>query len=153
ASPRPDRAGPRRKRARSDRKPWPEAFRARSLRRSLCDPSTIAGFTVRLPRASSLGVVEDDSQRVAAAGSQAADAMAPVDAVRAAPALHGSMMHGDDPALAVRERHHFRPRLHPRPLLREHEFAAGEILARPRQQKSDLQRENVLAVEILMQAI
>src|SRR5215472_17250593 len=79
--------------------------------------------------------------------------MAHVDAVDAARALHRSMMHGEDHALALRERHDFGARLHARPLLREHEFAAGEILARPRQQKSDLQRKNVLAVEILMQAI
>src|SRR5499427_5116120 len=79
--------------------------------------------------------------------------MAHVDAVNAARALHRSMMHGEDHALALREWRDFCPRLHARALLREHEFAAGEIFARPRQQEGDLQREDVLAVEILMQAI
>src|SRR6516225_818356 len=88
-----------------------------------------------------------------AARPQTAHAVAHVDAVDAARALHRPMMHGKDYALALRERHDFRPRLHARPLLREHEFAAGEIFARPRQQKGNLQREHVLAVEILMQAI
>ena len=62
-------------------------------------------------------------------------------------------MHGEDDALALHERNDFRPRLHARPLLREHEFTPGEIVARTRQQEGDLQRKNVLAVEVLVQTI
>ena len=43
--------------------------------------------------------------------------------------------------------------LHARPLLGQHELAAVEIRARLRQQDRDLQREDMLAVEILVQAV
>src|SRR5262249_36152181 len=79
--------------------------------------------------------------------------MAHVDAIGAARALYRSMMHGEDHALALRERHDFRPRLHARPLLREHESAAGETCARPQKKKGTPQGKRVPAVEILMQAI
>src|SRR5215470_18683936 len=101
----------------------------------------------------SLRVVEDDPQRMAMAQAQAADAVAHVDAVGAARALHRPVMHGKDDALALAERDDLRARLHARPLLREDEFAAQEILARPRQQERNLQREDVLAVDVLMQAV
>ncbi|MNW00194.1 hypothetical protein D3C71_1956510 [compost metagenome] len=45
------------------------------------------------------------------------------------------------------------PALHARPLLRQHEFAAGKILPRLRQQDRHLDRKGKIAVEILMQAI
>src|SRR6266704_3682449 len=83
---------------------------------------TAKKFLARPPR--SLGVVKNHPERKALAAAHAAHAVAHVDAVRTARALHG-----------------------------EQEFAAGEILARPREQERELQREGELAVEILVQAV
>ena len=47
----------------------------------------------------------------------------------------------------------FRPRLHAGPLLGQDEFAAREIHARLVEQKRDLDREDMLAVEVLVQAV
>src|SRR5262249_7790610 len=79
--------------------------------------------------------------------------MAHVDSVGAARALHRPMMHRENDAFALRERNDFRPRLHAGALLREQKSPAGEVFTRTRQQKGNLQRENVLPVEILMQTI
>src|SRR5262249_19672131 len=78
----------------------------------------------------SLCVVEDDPERMAVPRAQSAHPVAHVDAVDAARALHRTVMHGKDNALALRERHHLGARLHARALLREHELAAAEVLAR-----------------------
>ncbi len=58
-----------------------------------------------------------------------------------------------DHPLPLRERYDLGPRLHPRPLLGQNEFTPSEISPRPGKKKRDLEREDVLAVEILMQAI
>ena len=79
--------------------------------------------------------------------------MAHVDAIDAARALHRAVMHREDHRIALRERHDLGARLHARALLGQHELAAGEILARRRQQHRRLQRKDVLAIEILMQAV
>ena len=63
------------------------------------------------------------------------------------------MMHREDHALALPQRHDFGTRLHARALLGEHEFAAGEILTWSREQEGHLQREHEFAVDVLMQAI
>ena len=63
------------------------------------------------------------------------------------------MVDRKDPGSAPAERDHLGARLHARPLLGEHEFAAQEVSSRRGQEKSGLQREDVLAVEILMQAV
>src|SRR5262249_59046802 len=65
----------------------------------------------------------------------------------------GPRMHGKIAACALGERTVCPPRLHAGSLLREHKSTAGEVFARTRQQKGNLQRENVLPVEILMQTI
>ena len=88
------------------------------------------------------------------AGVYPAHAMAQVDpAENPRRALHRPMMHGKGHRVALTQRHHLGARLHARPLLGQHEFAAGEIAARFRQQDRDLQREHMLAIEVLMQAI
>ena len=87
------------------------------------------------------------------AGADLADAMAQINAIEPARPLHRAVMHSKCHRVALPERHHFRPRLHPRPLFGEHEFAAGEIATGFREQYRDLQREHVLAIEVLMQAI
>jgi hypothetical protein len=62
-------------------------------------------------------------------------------------------MHGERHRVALAERNYFWPRLHTWPLLGEHEFAACEIPLRFRQQDCHLYREDVLSVEVLMQAV
>ena len=56
-------------------------------------------------------------------------------------------------ASPCRERHDLALRLRARPLLDEQELAAGEVFARRAQQHRQLQREDQLAVEVLVQAV
>ena len=90
---------------------------------------------------------------MAFARADAADAVAQVDAIKSAGALHRPVMHRKHHRVALTQRHHLGTRLHARPLLGQHELAAGEIAARLRQQDRDLQRKHMLAVEVLMQAV
>jgi hypothetical protein len=62
-------------------------------------------------------------------------------------------MHRERHRVALAEGNHLWPRLHSRALLGENEFAAREIPLRFRQQDCYLEREYVLAVEILMKAV
>ena len=101
----------------------------------------------------SLGVVKDDAERLTVAGTHPAHAVTQVDAIEAARALYRSMMHREDHAVALAERHNLDARLHAGSLFREYEFATGEVSSRCREQKRDLQREDMLAIEILMQAV
>src|SRR3569833_4593057 len=86
------------------------------------------------------------------ARADAADAVAQVDAVIAFRTLHRPIENGEHHGVALAEPHDLAAALHARPLLGQHELAAGEILARLRQQDGDLDRESEDAVEILMQA-
>jgi hypothetical protein len=86
----------------------------------------------------SLRVVKDDAQGMAMAGADPADAMAQINAVEAARPLHRPVMHSKSHRVALSERHHFGPRLHARPLLGQHEFAATEIAAGFREQNRNL---------------
>src|SRR5688572_29718164 len=51
-------------------------------------------------------------------------------AVKTARTLLRSVVDGEDRTVAFGQRHYLGPRLHARPLLGEHEFAAGELVAR-----------------------
>ena len=97
--------------------------------------------------------MEDHADGVAMAGTDPADTMTQINPIRSACPLHGPVMHSKGDRVALPERNHLGPRLHPRPLLRQHELAAFEIAPRLRQQDRDLQREYMLAIEILMQAV
>src|SRR5580704_7418065 len=101
----------------------------------------------------SFGIVEYDSDRMALAGPQPADAMAQVDAIAALGALDRPVVDGEHDGVALLERHDLRPALHARPLLGQHELAAGEVLAGLRQQDRDLQRECEIAIQVLVQAV
>src|SRR6266403_3930579 len=90
---------------------------------------------------------------MAVAGADPAYAMAHVYAVESARALRGPNMHGESHGVSLSQRHHLGPRLHSRPLLGQHEFAAGKIAARFRKKDHDLQRKHMLAIEVLMQAV
>src|SRR5439155_21961898 len=98
----------RRRRAQSDRGPWSGASRRDSLRRSFAAPYQIA-YAAAHPPDYSLGIVEDDSQRVAGTRAQPAHAMTHVDAVGAARASNRPVMHGKDHAFTLGERNDFRP--------------------------------------------
>ena len=94
--------------------------------------------------------MENNAEREAGSVAQDADAMAHLDAIIALGPAYGPLVDREDHGVTLRERHDFGARLHPRALLRQHEFAAGEIRTGARQQKRDLQRKRVLAVQILM---
>src|SRR6185312_2560740 len=98
------------------------------------------------------GIVKNDTERMPLARAHATDAMSEIDAVVTARAAHRSVMDRKHNTVALLERHHFGARLHARPLLGEHEFAAGE-LTRLREKHGQLQREHTFAVKILMQAV
>src|SRR5580765_3942173 len=78
----------------------------------------------------SLRIVENHADGMAMTGAQSAHAMPQVHAVSAAHALHWPVAYREDHAVATPKRHHFGPRLHPRPLLGQHELAAGEVFLR-----------------------
>ena len=79
--------------------------------------------------------------------------MAHVDAIGAARALHRPLAHREDDPVALAERHHLGARLHARPLLGQHELAAGEVASGLGEQDRDLERKEMLSVDVLMQAI
>ena len=70
---------------------------------------------------------ERSPQRVALAGAYPADAVAQIDPIVAFHSRHRPVMHGEHHRVALLQRHHLRPALHPRPLFGQHEFAAGEV--------------------------
>src|SRR5260221_8223452 len=90
---------------------------------------------------------------MAATRAQPAYAMAQIDSIEAASAASRAMMHGKDHAIPLAERHDLDARLHARSLFGQDELAAGEIAAWRRQEKSSLQRKDMLAIEILMKTI
>jgi hypothetical protein len=65
----------------------------------------------------------------------------------------GPTMDCDHGRIALTQRQHHRSRLHSRPLLGHHELAAGEIATGLGQQDGNLQREDVLTIEILMETV
>jgi hypothetical protein len=97
--------------------------------------------------------MEDDTERVTMPRANAAYAVSKIGPIHTARTLHRTVMDGEDNRVALPERHDFWPRLHARALLGEHELATREVTFGFGQQNRDLERENVLAVEILMQAV
>src|SRR3984893_1768985 len=87
------------------------------------------------------------------ATAEAADAVTQVHAIHAAGSFYRTMMDSEYHGVALAERHYFGAGLHPRALLGDDEFTAGEVLFRLREQNRDLQGEDMLAVEILVQAV
>src|ERR1700722_704116 len=98
-------------------------------------------------------VVKCRAQREALAAFDPAHAMAQIDAISPARPLHRPLAHREDDAVALRKRRDLRARLHARPLLGQYELAAGEVMARLGEQDRELQRKEMLAVHVLMQAI
>lgn len=97
--------------------------------------------------------MKDDAERRAIARTDAADPVPHGDAQDSARAPDGAMMNReDDPATAI-EADDFDSRLHARSLLGEDELAVGEILSGLCEQKRNLEREHMLSINILMQAV
>src|SRR5579859_280021 len=97
--------------------------------------------------------MKNDAERVSTSRKNPTYAVAHLDAIAAALALHGPVVHGKHHAASLNELDDSRTRLHARALFGEHKLATGEIALRLRQQAGDLQREHMFAVEILMQAV
>src|ERR1700734_2651809 len=97
--------------------------------------------------------MKDHAQREAFAAFDPAHAMAQIDAISPARSLHWPLAHCEDDAVALRERRDLRARLHARPLLGQHELATGEVAPGLGQEDRDLQRKEMLAVHVLVQAI
>ena len=74
------------------------------------------------------GIMEDDAYRMPPPVSDATDAVSQVHTVGSLRPLDRAMMDGEDDRVTLPKRHHLHPRLHARPLLCQHELAAGEIL-------------------------
>ena len=87
------------------------------------------------------------------ARANATDAVTEVHAINILRTLDRTLMNREDDGVALAQRYDHRPRLHTWPLLRQYKFAASEISLRFRQQDCELKRKNVLAVEVLMEAI
>ena len=79
--------------------------------------------------------------------------MTHVDAVSAPRAPDRPVAYREDHALALVEPDDLGPRLHARPLLGQDEFAPREVDVRPREQERDLEREDVIAVEVLVEGV
>src|SRR5882724_5887692 len=79
--------------------------------------------------------------------------MSHVHPISAACASHGSVMDGEDDAHSLPKWYDLHPRLHAWALFGERELAACKFLAGLRQQERDLKRENVFAVNILVQTV
>lgn len=99
-----------------------------------------------------VGIVKDDAKRVSLSRSQTAHSVPKIDAIDPSRTLNRPVMHCERHRVSLAKWNHLWPRLHPRPLLREHELAAGEIFLWLREHDRNLDRENVFAIEILVEA-
>src|SRR3978361_1465082 len=97
--------------------------------------------------------MENDACRVTTPREDATNAVPQVDAIRTARALHRPVVNREYNSIALTKRYHHRSALHARALLRHHELAAGEVRAGVGQQNSQLEREDMLAIEVLVQAV
>jgi hypothetical protein len=98
-------------------------------------------------------VVENDADCVTVPRPDAVDAVPQVYAIRAARTLHGPVMNCENNAISLTERHDHRPALHAWALLRHDELSTGEVRAGVGQQNSQLEWEDMLAVDVLVQAV
>jgi len=85
---------------------------------------------------------------VPASAANPANAVAHGNSIDPAGPLNRPLVDGEDHPFSRFQRHKLDPRLHPRALLGEDELAAGKVL-RVAQEKSSLQREHPLAVQVL----
>lgn len=96
--------------------------------------------------------MKNEAKSVPASAANPANAVAHGNSIDPAGPLNRPLVDGEDHPFSRFQRHNLHPRLHPRALLGEDELAAGKVL-RVAQEKSSLQREHPLAVQVLVEAI
>src|SRR5437868_587426 len=79
--------------------------------------------------------------------------MTEIYAINAARTLDRPIVHREDNAVSLAQRHYLYTRLHARPLLGHHKLASMEVSPRFREKNCQLQREDVLSIEILMKTV
>src|SRR5690606_36612898 len=97
--------------------------------------------------------MEDDAKRMPAATQHLAHAMAEIYPIRSDRPGYRSVMDGERHRISLVERRDRGTRLHARALLGYDEFPTSELAARRGEKDRDLQRKDVRAIEILMQAV
>src|SRR5436190_524275 len=97
--------------------------------------------------------MENDADCMTVPRADAAHPVPEIDAVHAAGALHRAVPDGEHHRITLPERHDFRPRLHAWTLLGQDELATRKVAVGFGQQNGDLEWKNMLAVEVLMQAV
>src|SRR5687767_5895710 len=97
--------------------------------------------------------MEDDPQGAPLAGSNYAHTVTHRSPIPAAGPAHRPAIDREQDRIALSKRDRRPARLHARSLLSQQEFAALEILARPRKQDRRLDREDVRSVQILVKRI
>src|SRR5207247_10360903 len=100
-----------------------------------------------------LRVVEDDPQRVARPGGDAADSMTHGPAVDAARAFDGTVTSGEDDHFPLLWCDRLTPRLRSRTLLDQEEIAPRVVSLSPAQEAGELERERDVAVEVVVEAV
>ena len=101
----------------------------------------------------SVRIVENDTERMTVSRQDAAHAVTEIHAIHALVTLHRAIMNCEHNAISLSKRHNYRPRLHTRSLFRHHEFAAREVFVGFRQKDRELERENMLAIKVLVQTV
>ena len=79
--------------------------------------------------------------------------MPQIDAIDSSRSLNRPMMNRKGNRIPLAYRHYLRPRLHSRTLFSQHELSSGKIPSRLREQKSYLDRKDMLSIKVLMQAV
>jgi hypothetical protein len=100
-----------------------------------------------------LGIVEDDAKRMAVSRAQATDTVPKIDAIGSPLTRHRAVMDGKGHSITLAQRNNFRSGLHARALFRKYKLATRKISRRLREQDCHLDREDVLAVNVLVEAV
>jgi hypothetical protein len=100
-----------------------------------------------------LRVMENDTDSMTESRADAAHTVPKVHTIHAASTSYRTVLNSEDNAVPASKRNNHRSRLHARPLLRHHKLASRKVLTRFRQQYRELNRKNVFAVQVLMQAV
>ena len=79
--------------------------------------------------------------------------MSQIHPIRSSCPLHRTMMHGKSHSIAPTQRNDLRPGLHAWTLFRQHKLAAHKLLSGFREQNGHLYWEDMLPIEVLMQAV
>src|SRR5262249_10208806 len=98
-------------------------------------------------------VVKDDANRVTLSSAKPTHTVPKIHAIGSSRSGNRPLIDRKSYSISLTKRHDFRPRLHSRSLLCQHKLASGKISFRFREQKGNLDREDVLAIQVLMQAV